>query len=91
MTKSLRLLTPALPCPSARSVDKGYQRMGRCSGHSATIRAIDWSADSSIIMSNSNDGELLFWTARTAKQVSDTAGMSMQEPHAVMLRIVKLL
>ena len=51
------------------SVDRGYQRVSRCSGHSATVRGIDWNKDSSVIMSNSNDLELLYWNARTGKQV----------------------
>ena len=51
------------------NVDRGYQRACRCSGHSATIRSIDWSDDSSLIMSCSNDQELLFWNGRTGKQV----------------------
>lgn len=51
-----------------RSLQKGYQRIARCTGHSASVRGIDWSVDSSIIMSNSNDYELLFWD-RAGKQV----------------------
>jgi microtubule-associated protein-like 6 len=34
------------------------------------VRGIDWSIDSSVIMSNSADLELLYWNARTGKQVS---------------------
>ncbi|GAX82495.1 hypothetical protein CEUSTIGMA_g9922.t1 [Chlamydomonas eustigma] len=52
------------------NVEKGYQRLCRCHGHSATVRGIDWSTDSSVIMSNSNDLELLFWNARTGKQIT---------------------
>lgn len=51
-----------------RSLQKGYQRIARCTGHSSSVRGIDWSIDSSIIMSNSNDYELLFWD-RAGKQV----------------------
>jgi len=58
------------------AVDKGYKRIARCIGHSATVRGIDWSEDSCILMSNSNDYELLFWDARTGKQIvnPDAAG-----------------
>jgi len=51
------------------SVDKGYTRVQRCTGHSATVRGVDWSKDSSIVMSHSADLELLYWNARTGKQV----------------------
>lgn len=50
-------------------MDKGYARVARCTGHSATVRGVDWSLDSSIIMSHSADLELLYWNARTGKQV----------------------
>lgn len=52
------------------SVERGYQRVCRCHGHSATVRGIDWNVDSSVIMSNSNDFELLYWNARTGKQMT---------------------
>ncbi|KAG2422675.1 hypothetical protein HXX76_015839 [Chlamydomonas incerta] len=51
------------------SVVKGYQRVQRCTGHSSTVRGIDWSADSSILQSDSADLELLVWNARTGKQI----------------------
>jgi len=52
------------------NVDRGYARVARCTGHSATVRGVDWSLDSSIIMSHSADLELLYWNARTGKQVT---------------------
>ncbi|GFR42919.1 hypothetical protein Agub_g3919, partial [Astrephomene gubernaculifera] len=48
---------------------RGYQRVQRCSGHSSTIRGIDWSVDSSVLQSDSADLELLVWNARTGKQI----------------------
>eukprot|EP01051_Picozoa_sp_SAG22_P010453 SAG22_NODE_943_length_6400_cov_3.214093_5_plen_256_part_00 len=33
-----------------------------CRGHSSYVTHIDWSADSSMLMSNSGDYELLYWT-----------------------------
>ena len=53
-----------------RSVVKGYQKVARCMGHSATVHGLDWSTCSSILMSHSNDYELLFWNAKTGKQAS---------------------
>ena len=61
--------------PLYRSVDKGYQRISRCAGHSATVRGVDWSVDSSVVVSNSNDYELLSWAARTGKQVRGLHGL----------------
>ncbi|KAJ9506292.1 hypothetical protein QJQ45_013870, partial [Haematococcus lacustris] len=52
------------------NVDKGYSRMARCSGHSATVRGLDWSTDSSMVQTASADLELLLWNARTAKQIT---------------------
>mmetsp|Transcript_34365 Transcript_34365/g.76299 ORF Transcript_34365/g.76299 Transcript_34365/m.76299 type:complete len:1172 (-) Transcript_34365:306-3821(-) len=52
------------------SVEKGYQRISRCTGHSSTVRSVDWSTDSSIVMSTSNDYEILFWNAKTGKQIT---------------------
>ena len=34
------------------SVAKGYKRVARLSGHSATVRHVDWAADSSVLMTN---------------------------------------
>ncbi len=53
----------------ARSVSKEYARVARCMGHSSTVRALDWSVDSSVLQSVSADLELLHWNARTGKQV----------------------
>ena len=62
--------------------------MYRCSGHSATIRGVDWSTDSSILMSNSNDSELLFWNSRTGKQVwgSVCGGVNSHHVHTIRKR-----
>ncbi|KAK3262979.1 hypothetical protein CYMTET_28194, partial [Cymbomonas tetramitiformis] len=51
------------------SVDKDYKRIARCSGHSATITHLDWSVDSSTIMSNCGAYEVLYWNARDGSQV----------------------
>ncbi|KAG1660169.1 hypothetical protein FOA52_005269 [Chlamydomonas sp. UWO 241] len=51
------------------SVTRGYKRIARCTGHSATVRGIDWNDDSTFIMSNSNDYEMLYWDARTGAQI----------------------
>jgi len=41
----------------------------RCSGHSATVRTIDWSTDGSVLQSNCAAREILYWNARTGKQM----------------------
>ncbi|GLC69071.1 hypothetical protein PLESTF_000783800 [Pleodorina starrii] len=51
------------------NVSKSYQRVSRCSGHSSTVRGIDWSTDGSVLQSDSADLELLVWNARTGKQI----------------------
>lgn len=43
--------------------------MQRCSGHSSTVRGLDWSGDSSLVQTDSADMELLVWSAKTGKQV----------------------
>jgi len=53
------------------NVAKGYQKVARCSGHSATVKHIDWSSDSSIIQSNCASYEILYWDARNGKQIVD--------------------
>eukprot|EP00879_Flechtneria_rotunda_P024837 GHRR01026355.1.p1 GENE.GHRR01026355.1~~GHRR01026355.1.p1 ORF type:complete len:592 (+),score=205.53 GHRR01026355.1:240-1778(+) len=51
------------------NVEKGYQRIARCGGHSATVRCIDWSVDSTVLQSNCAAREILYWNARTGKQM----------------------
>jgi len=38
-----------------------YVRLARCTGHSATVLHIDWSADSKMLQSQCNAYELLYW------------------------------
>jgi hypothetical protein len=42
-------------------------RAARCSGHSATVRTIDWSVDSSVLQSNCAAKEILYWNPRTGE------------------------
>jgi WD40 repeat protein len=51
-------------------------------GHSSTVRGIDWCVDSSVVQSYSADLELLYWNARTGKQV---------RPSKAVLLVVVLL
>ncbi len=44
-------------------------------GHSSFVTHIDWSADSEFLQSNSGDYELLFWNAKTCKQVTSATTM----------------
>lgn len=52
------------------NVTKGYARISRCTGHSANVRGLDWTSDSSIFHTDAADGELLVWDAKKGKQVS---------------------
>lgn len=55
------------------NVSNGYSRVCRCTGHSATVRHLDWSEDSSVIQSNCSAYEILYWNPKTGKQVSSSA------------------
>ena len=51
------------------STARGYKRVSRCSGHSANVLQVDWSADGSIIQTASSAYELLYFDPKTGKQV----------------------
>mmetsp|Transcript_32689 Transcript_32689/g.92738 ORF Transcript_32689/g.92738 Transcript_32689/m.92738 type:complete len:986 (+) Transcript_32689:227-3184(+) len=53
------------------NVSKGYAKVGRCSGHSSTVTHLDWSQDSKVIRSTDTARELLYFNARTCKQVRE--------------------
>lgn len=46
-----------------------YAHVARCSGHSATVSHIDWSADSRLLQSTDNAYEILYWNPRTGRQI----------------------
>ncbi|XP_043215504.1 echinoderm microtubule-associated protein-like 2 isoform X3 [Amphibalanus amphitrite] len=48
----------------------GYSRVAKCTGHSSFITHLDWSADSTLLRTNSGDYELLFWSAATGRQLT---------------------
>ena len=48
-----------------------YKRTMRCLGHSSTVTHLDWSADSSVIQSNDQAYELLYFDPKTGKQVKE--------------------
>lgn len=52
-----------------------FARVGRCSGHSSFITHLDWSEDSQMIRSNSGDYEVLFWNARTCRQITSSSSL----------------
>ena len=47
---------------------RGYVLQSKCEGHSAAVRHLDWSEDSSVLSSDGADYELLYWDARTGRQ-----------------------
>ncbi|GAX81084.1 hypothetical protein CEUSTIGMA_g8518.t1 [Chlamydomonas eustigma] len=49
----------------------GYKRVTRCIGHSSTVTHFDWSADSSVLQSNDQAYELLYFDPRTGRQVKE--------------------
>jgi hypothetical protein len=48
----------------------GYRAQCQCRGHSSTITGIDWAADSAVLQSCDAAYELLYFDARSGKQVS---------------------
>ena len=46
-----------------------WKRTVRCVGHSSTVTHVDWSTDSSKLMSNDQAYELLYFDAATGKQI----------------------
>ena len=46
-----------------------YKRLSRCAGHSATVRHLDWSADSETLRSVCSAYEILYFSPASGKQV----------------------
>ena len=46
-----------------------YAHVARCSGHSATVSHLDWSADSKLLQATDNAYEILYWNPRYGRQV----------------------
>jgi len=49
---------------------KHYIKIGRCSGHSSTVRGLDWSRDGSILQSACSAYETLYWNGRNGRQIT---------------------
>jgi len=43
--------------------ESGFRYIAKCSGHSSTVRHLDWSTDSRVLQSNDQSYELLYWQA----------------------------
>lgn len=48
----------------------GWQRAARCSGHSSTITAVDFSADGGVLQSTSQAYEIIYFDPRSGRRVS---------------------
>lgn len=49
---------------------KRYTKLARCTGHSSTVRSLDWSRDSSVLQSVCSAYEVLYWNGRNGRQVT---------------------
>uniref|UniRef100_A0A8C6YEP4 EMAP like 2 n=1 Tax=Naja naja TaxID=35670 RepID=A0A8C6YEP4_NAJNA len=56
-----------------------YSRVGKCSGHSSFITHLDWAFDSSCLVTNSGDYEILYWDPSTCRQVTSAEAVRNQE------------
>uniref|UniRef100_A0A8C5WZJ1 EMAP like 2 n=1 Tax=Laticauda laticaudata TaxID=8630 RepID=A0A8C5WZJ1_LATLA len=56
-----------------------YGRVGRCSGHSSFITHLDWAFDSSCLVTNSGDYEILYWDPSTCRQITSVEAVRNQE------------
>ena len=46
---------------------QGYKKIARCTGHSSTVRHVDWSADSAVIRTVCSAYEILYFSPRTVR------------------------
>ncbi|XP_034294141.1 echinoderm microtubule-associated protein-like 2 isoform X4 [Pantherophis guttatus] len=56
-----------------------YGRVGKCSGHSSFITHLDWAFDSSCLVTNSGDYEILYWDPSTCRQITSAEAVRNQE------------
>ena len=55
---------------------RGTRYLAKCSGHSSTVKHLDWSTDSRVLQSNDQSYELLYWQADRL-----SPGLGMQVLH----------
>ncbi|KAJ7304187.1 hypothetical protein JRQ81_011719 [Phrynocephalus forsythii] len=56
-----------------------YGRVGKCSGHSSFITHLDWAFDSSCLVTNSGDYEILYWDPATCRQITSAEAVRNME------------
>ncbi|XP_016854011.1 echinoderm microtubule-associated protein-like 2 isoform X4 [Anolis carolinensis] len=56
-----------------------YSRVGKCSGHSSFITHLDWAYDSSCLVTNSGDYEILYWDPSTCRQITSAEAVRNME------------
>ena len=50
---------------------RAYRAVARLEGHSAAVRHVDWSEDSSALATDGADYEVLYWDAETGRQTTE--------------------
>lgn len=52
------------------NASRGYEHVSRCTGHSATVKHLDWRLDSKLLQANCAAYEVLYWDPKTGRQIT---------------------